>query len=416
MNMRPNLTPAWKRWLVMSTAAAIALAMAPSRTSAQEAESAEQTVDKVERTLRETSEKAAREINAAEKRIQELEAQQRQLNEHRKAFEAQLKERQKQFQEQLKMFEAQQQELQRAKAQLEAAQPDGGSRALQLLQSQGQQQQQEAIREAMKQMKKLKSAPMPQNAQTKVFSLKYSELPPISRVLTEIVGDRGLRIGIDDRTNSLIVSANEETMDIVDALLARLDVPAGASESDVQDETLQLRVIWLLDGGDGQDPASGAVSPQVIDALKKLGFEAPTVMCQQVNTLTLDEKNRGQYGFSIPVLVNSESWQLSGNGTVRPAGPGSKNRFGLEFDLIIDQPNNPQKSRLNGSIYSPLGHYTVMGTTTFVENAAGQNPAEDATRRKPKQRLSAFVVYLDRAPKFPDAAPDAAEKNEERSQ
>jgi hypothetical protein len=87
-------------------------------------------------------------------------------------------------------------------------------------------------------------------------------------------------------------------------------------------------------------------------------------------------------------------------------------RFHVEFNLSCQQvtPNGQafgQPSRLGGSIRTPLAHYTVMGTTTFVGQAEVPSPID----RQPgdsgtssvvqNQHLSAFVVYLDRAKEFP---------------
>ena len=48
---------------------------------------------------------------------------------------------------------------------------------------------------------------------------------------------------------------------------------------------------------------------------------------------------------------------------------------------------------------TPLSHYTVMGTSTFVATRPGEEKESDMPPSL-NQHLSAFIVYLDRAPDF----------------
>jgi hypothetical protein len=122
------------------------------------------------------------------------------------------------------------------------------------------------------------------------------------------------------------------------------------------------------------------------------------VVCQQVTTLTLDRNRRGQFNFSIPVLINSRAWNFRGSGQVEPL---TDTRFNLKFELNFNQnQRGGSGGELGGSIYSPLGHYTVMGTTTFVGERTVPS-AEGGVTTQARQHLSAFVVYLDRAREFP---------------
>jgi hypothetical protein len=217
-------------------------------------------------------------------------------------------------------------------------------------------------------------------------------------------------MAVDDRTNSLIVVADKGTDDVVEALLMKLDQSVGSSaKKDQPDETLQLRIVWLLDGltGEGKEPQEISMNPEVVEALHDLGFQDPRVVCQQVTTFTLNEDGRGDLSFTVPVLIKSQSWDFEGHGQIE-AMPDE--RFNLKFDLGFKRiaastgafGGAPvrQGAQLGGSIYTPLGHYTVMGTTTFV--ATSTTPAEDGEQTsQQEQHLSAFVVYLDRAREFP---------------
>ena len=288
--------------------------------------------------------------------------------------------------------------LQREIQQLEAA-------ALQVTAEATRQQQQQQQQEQYQQRRQEQSA-LPADATTKIFSLRNSQASAMARVLSEILDGKKLRMAVDERTNSLIVLGQKDTNDMVEALLLRLDESAAGSAKPAQSgETLQLRIIWLLDGvGEGKGPQEISINPEVIDSLHDLGFSDPRVVCQQVTTLTLNEDGRGGFNFTVPVLVNAQPWDFEGHGDVESM---AGERFNLKFDLgfhsqVAGAPGggaDRQGAQLGGSIFTPLGHYTVMGTTTFVSTDA--SPTADGAQPTQQQHLSAFVVYFDRAREFP---------------
>ena len=270
---------------------------------------------------------------------------------------------------------------------------------------------------------------LPQGATTRVFALQNSPAAESARVLSEILGGKPLRIAVDERTNSLIVMADEETSEVVEALLTRLDVSPPRTQQDLTGETLQLRIVWLLDGNDehAKQRSANFVGVNVIKALNELGFESPEVVCQQVATFTMGTNREGRFDFHVPVLINSQRWQFQGQGQVQPIG---NDRFNLRFDLGFSQVDprtgrnrSGESGQLGGSIHTPLGHYTVMGTTTFVSTTPREIEKTElippgVTRVDPpgpqQQHLSAFVVYLDRAREFPAAGAPSRQPNDDR--
>jgi Skp family chaperone for outer membrane proteins len=350
---------------------------------------------KIEAQLREKEE-------ALQKMAAQLEAQRAELDAKRAALAAQLEAQQKGSKERQKQTEAKQKSYQDALDLFGEPHKNPTNAAIDYSKIQ---EQMDAVRRQMAQQEGWKQKwwqpPLPENAETRIFALKYSKLPEVSRVLGEIVGDRGMRIAGDERTNSLVVSADQNTMGIVQALLEQLDNSPGGMAEVVPFGTLQLRIMWFVDGVEGSVPDESQVSPQVLAALRQLGLDNPPVVCQQVTTLTLGENNRkGPFQFSVPVLINGQLWELDGNGFVTPA---VGDRLALQFEMQFGRTDGSdqakvRRSRLGGSIHSPLGHYTVMGTSTLVDDADGKDS-------KPKQHPSAFVVYLDRAPDFPATKP-----------
>jgi Bacterial type II/III secretion system short domain len=257
------------------------------------------------------------------------------------------------------------------------------------------------------------TAPLPDNAALKIFSLRYMQPVEAGNVLSQITGgDSGTRMAFDLRTNSLLLAGSEKQLKIAEALLSRLDQPGQETEKR-RAETLQLRVVWLLDGVKGManglafdgkgKVTDGFVSPQVIEALSQLGIGDPRVMCQQLTTLTIrpEERRSGQFHFQVPVLVEDDLWQFSGQGSVANS---AKEKYTVDIGLTVEQRDESNKrntAELSGSIITPLAHYTVVGTTTFV--ATKLEPAEGGRGKivaGRNQHLAAFVVFLDRAREF----------------
>jgi hypothetical protein len=214
-----------------------------------------------------------------------------------------------------------------------------------------------------------------------------------------VLADRNLRVAMDESGNALVVSGNEGRLDTVRQLVEQLDQPTSTEEAQSPGETYHVRVLWLLDGlkeGDGAAPAD-FFNAGVMQSLDKLGFQNPKVVSQQVSTFTLAnrESSGGQFNFTLPVLINAVEWQLHGTGVVSPL---KGERFALQFSLNVSPVHKSEAARnsqLSGSIYTPLEHYTVMGTSTFVaEKVVDGSMSLD-------QHLSAFVVFLQRAEEFP---------------
>jgi hypothetical protein len=264
--------------------------------------------------------------------------------------------------------------------------------------------------------KSAEAAPLPENAQFTVFKLKYVQPDEVAAVVSKILLAQSPRIAVDERSNTLLAIGDETQIERVRGVLQALDVPSHPGEASRPAETLQLRIVWLLDGVQGGKSPERFVSPQVVEALAQLGFAEPKVVTQQVTTLTIsDDKRQGRFQFNVPVIINGQSWQFGGDGQISPLGD-DRYSLGVELNYVRDPRTNLERGQLSGSIFTPLGHYTVMGTTTFVGSAAaavadGAAPGGEAiagmeggAAMSQQEYLSAFVVYLDRAKEFPGEA------------
>ncbi|HEY3391221.1 MAG TPA: secretin N-terminal domain-containing protein [Lacipirellulaceae bacterium] len=279
-----------------------------------------------------------------------------------------------------------------------------------------------------KQADRIQSEALPEDTILRIYQLQHVKPQNLAAVLAPIFRNNAPRIAVEERANALVVAGNEQQLSIIEELARTLDRPAPEAESQNAGETLQVRIVWLLDINDGMEPTDKLVSPQVIEALGELGFEHPRVVCQQVTTLTLgeDENRRGRFNFMVPVLIQSHPWQLEGQGEIVPiAGQRFNLKFDLRFHQVVSQGGGGrggqiQQGQLGGSIYTPLGHYTVMGTTTFVAQAPAPLPDDSQPGDVgtggvvQNQHLSAFVVYLDRAREFPAEKAQPEDRNDAR--
>jgi hypothetical protein len=263
-----------------------------------------------------------------------------------------------------------------------------------------------------KQELQAQAEPLPENSVLRVYHLQHVKPQNLAEILGPIFRNNAPRMSVDERSNTLLVAGNEKQLSIVEDLAQTLDRPTPQTEPRNTSETLQVRIVWLLDIADGMEPTDKLMSPQVVEALSELGFERPKVICQQVATLTLGDNRGGQFQFQVPVLIKSQQWQFEGKGFV---GRMTDERFHVEFNLSFQQvtPNGQafgQVSRLGGSIHTPLAHYTVMGTTSFVVDRDQSGSEEQQPQQD--QHLSAFVVYLDRAKEFPASGARAENQSE----
>jgi Bacterial type II/III secretion system short domain len=393
---------------VMRFCAALILALAAAR-NAQCDESAE-SQEEVTPTVREQIDNEQKARAAAQAQVEEM-------GRHLQNVERAYQEAQ----------QAQRAEAEQARAIAEESRMMSAQKAAQLQQMQ---QQLEVARNQLSQLaqvaaqKRSNADPLPPDAELQAFTLKYVKAENIAAALEKILRNSAPRIAVDERTNVLLIAGNEDQISVVEKLTQTLDRPTVEAAAHDAGETLQVRIVWLLDIDEGVQPTDKLISPQVIEALGELGFEHPKVVCQQVTTLTLGENRQGQFHFQVPVLIQSQQWQLEGQGQIEPmAGTRFNLKFDLRFHLNLPQPSGGgpiQQGQLGGSIFTPLGHYTVMGTTTFVAATPaplpdGRQPGEYGTGGVVQQQhLSAFVVYLDRAQEFPASGAHSEEQSDRR--
>ena len=198
---------------------------------------------------------------------------------------------------------------------------------------------------------------MPKDGSFKVFSLRHSRATDAAGVLREVLGGAATRLAVDERTNSLLVFADNETIKIVEALMLNLDERSdyAAIEKAQPGETMQLRIVWLLDIDEGMEPTEKLVTPEVVEALHELGFANPKVVCQQVTTLALSEDDGRAAALILTCLYSSSR----SNGSWR--GKAKSSRWPTS-DLTCDLMCDSTMATANG--VSSAGQFTPRWDTT----------------------------------------------------
>jgi hypothetical protein len=226
-----------------------------------------------------------------------------------------------------------------------------------------------------------------ENAELKIYQLKYLPAEDASFTIREILGDKGLRISVDERSNALVVSAQEQKLQLIEALLARLD---SSTESDLAargashnvPRSLLVRVIWLADDlleGEGEPPANYLPIP-VIEALGKLGVNAGRVVGQAIASVSRDGDARHVVDFrsKADAVIRNQPVFLSCQGRVHPL---VENLASLDVDINVSSPTI--NTAVEGSISTPLGQYMVLGTANAVtseQTAAGRRATLERLR------------------------------------
>lgn len=219
------------------------------------------------------------------------------------------------------------------------------------------------------------------NAEIKIFSLAHAAPQDLAKVIESIFSPAQLRLSIDDRTKSLVVMGDKESLAIVESLLMKMDQPAdGATDVPLQqgakrqadgDRSLLLRVFWLADGlpeDEGQDPAA-YLPNSVLKALDGLGLKTPRLVAQTVNAVAVTDKGYVDFSANVPAVLLGQTASLNCNGSMRPI---VADRAGLDVQISVIGPSI--NCGLQGSLATPLGHYMVLGTA----NSLSADPSQMA--------------------------------------
>lgn len=213
--------------------------------------------------------------------------------------------------------------------------------------------------------------PPPQPA-LKVFQLANARAQELAQVLQGVLG-KG-RFAVDERTNSLILSSDNESLGVAEALIERLDSvanPAALPTARPDHPPVQVRVLWLVSGLKGDRAAPAKDLEPVVGALAKLGIEDLRVVANSLvnvsgTTFTL---------LGTPVLAAPTRFEVAGELVWQPHLQYP--RLTLDLSVREDRPapkdaNNAQAAphslvSLSSTIDAPYGQFVVLGASPIDE-------------------------------------------------
>jgi hypothetical protein len=255
--------------------------------------------------------------------------------------------------------------------------------------------------------------------QIKVFQLRQAAARDIATVLRQVVGtDEPISLGIDERTNTVIVSApKQETLDVVEALVAKLEDAGARAPADVPDRygseprEMRVRVVWLA-SGPGTKPAPGgerhesfSAPPKdlqpVVEELEKLGLGDVVMVSQTVLTASTSGNFRSQGTVWAPVSIegaHAAPCELAINGAGQAA---YGERIQLSVRVTADKPDLVVRNKTNKEtlvaieteVATPPGHFVVLGvspagpiTSAFVVQVTPTDSSPRPKGKAPGQR------------------------------
>lgn len=211
------------------------------------------------------------------------------------------------------------------------------------------------------------------NAEVRIFHLAHATPLDMAQVIDSILGPSQVRLSVDGRTNSLVVMGDKESLEIVQALLAKMDQPAESQPKIVTDasaprsgaeRSLSLRIFWLADGlpeGEGEEPDQ-FLPASVLKAVARLGVDSPRLVVQTATSLAMQEGSQPvNFSTNVPAVLFQQRTGLRCEGTMNAT---KDDRANVEMRLTAGA--NGADCELQGSLATPLGHFMVLGTANSV--------------------------------------------------
>lgn len=236
-----------------------------------------------------------------------------------------------------------------------------------------------------------------QEEQFKVFNLIHAEAAPMAQAVSEIIDTKEVKLAVDTRTNSLMAVGPESTLNVIEALLLRLDEP----EHRRPEETFRVRIVWFAEGSPKDEAAKPDEDLQAVQAeLSRIGVGPFQSMGQvMVNTAPGGEF---QIGCSARLGDDLADLKISGALDLEHEKP----LLEIEINAMAERNVGDGTSglvrlvELGTEIAAPLGHCVVLGVTPVQEKtlafAVQVRSEESITEDNANERRRAFFQQMKR--------------------
>jgi hypothetical protein len=220
----------------------------------------------------------------------------------------------------------------------------------------------------------------PRQTQLKVFELLHAPAADMRTALQEVAGS-SVKIAVDAVGNRVLAQGDAESLEIIEALLMRLDQPppkpAGDEASAAPAEDVQVRLVWLVAG---LKDSAAAPPPEdlanVIQELEKMGVEGLKTAAQVfVKTVSATP-----FQVSGAAMLNEPcSLEVTGSFARKRSATGSLSQGQrrpntsntppavLEISVSATSEQGQHLANLQTTITAPEGHSVVLGVSPVGE-------------------------------------------------
>jgi len=201
----------------------------------------------------------------------------------------------------------------------------------------------------------------------RVFRLRYADPEEASAVISRLFGSDDARIAVDQKTNSVLVQAQGETLARIEAIFEKLDIPADKDPTRYDPgTTFRVRVVWLatIDADGPPDDLK-----EVVGLLSKVGVKGLRQVGQVIVNTTPD--GRFQVGCSPILNQRPSDLEISGEFDQQQETPTLKIELSAsQVEVPPATTDAPDRRRLperktlvdlQTVIAAPLEHYVVLG-------------------------------------------------------
>lgn len=196
----------------------------------------------------------------------------------------------------------------------------------------------------------------------KIFHLKFIEARNAGGTISQVLeGNQNMRLAVDGRTNSLIVSATAEQQRQIEALLMELDKRSeNTAEAQAGLPPVTVRVIWL-----GSKVQGGPVPPglePVVEELGALGISDLSLMGQMMINV-----GDASQAFSIECRpqVGDASYRLQFQGELASTKEGMP-MMGVRINggQVANEEVIGEIANISSTVEAPLNQFIVLGSTS----------------------------------------------------
>ncbi len=209
--------------------------------------------------------------------------------------------------------------------------------------------------------------------QLKVFQIVNADPAVLLEAISEIFDSDRIRLAVDPRTNAILAKGPERDLNIVEAILLRLDEQAGRELA--RPQAFRVRVVWLASGLSSEEAAEPAADlKEVLVELRKVGVDG----LRQVGQVMVMTLSGSDFEVSCAPMLGETRADTEINGRLQEAEGVPY----LNIDIsgsrlayvplptpteIRPGPNRVQRAelvaRLATEIVAPCGQYVVLGVT-----------------------------------------------------